>query len=215
MSWDHTATITSSETWPFPSPPPRDYLVHVEGVGGGGGGGNGSVGSYWVQEVGQYEPYWEYDPQLGFDVLKYRYVVLVPAHYEYYNTSGGGGEAGAPGSADITLPNQSDIPVTIGSGGTSNTAGGATSFGTLFSLVGGNQGGAASGNSNGSGGSGGPGNDGSAGNNSSPGIGGAGTNGYGAGANGGTGNNAGNTGQSGYLTISWNDAGYAYVMEGE
>ena len=208
---DRSVTFTGSGTWAWPERGVRENKVYVTGCGGGGSGGAGGTGSYWAPESGYQEMYWEYDPFLGFDVAKYRWVVTEPAHWVTWSNGGGGGEAGESKSSVLVLSNTSSIGVTISGG---------VSFGSLFSCVAGNNGGnGATGvdaTNFGAGGSGGPGADGGAGSRSAGGGGGSsGISGYGSGGSGGWNGGSPSAGQQGFITISWDDGSYCYVMEGE
>lgn len=179
----------------------------------------------WVPD--QYGMVWDYGSS------SYVWGVTTPAHYEnqwgivtpghydsqwqvvtpgwietiYYSNGGGGGEAGESKSATLVLSNTSSIGVTISGG---------VSFGSLFSCVAGNNGGNADSTNFGAGGSGGPGADGGTGSRSAGGGGGSsGISGYGSGGSGGWNGGSPSAGQQGFITISWDDGSYCYVMEGE
>lgn len=235
MSWDHSATFDSSGTWTFPQGGVRENKLFVTGCGKGGNGGNHYQGSYpvydWVTvwhpaEYG-YVQVWVPD-QWGFDSQTMTYTIIVPGHYEsqygvvrdayttteyqyirtnYYTNGGGGGEAGEYKEQTITIGDTSPISVTISA---------SVSFGSYLSCSGGANGGnAGDGTNYGAGGSGGQGADGSSGSRSAGGQGGSsGISGYGSGGTGGF-NGSPSVGQGGFVTVSWNDGSYAYVMEGE
>lgn len=199
---DHTETISASGTWTFPSPPPRYNTIHVEAIGPGGDGGNEYKGTNKIYHDALYGNVW--NPETS----TWEWKIIEPAWIEYvpYCNNGGGGEQGESKMEDFVLANNNSITVTI----TSAT----TSFGSLLSCAAGNDGGNATSSANGSGGTGGPGVDGTAGG-SSGGIGGGTTGAYGTGGTGGDDDSVATAGITGAVVISWDDACYCYIAEGE
>ena len=201
MSWDHTVTFSSSGTWTFPSRGVRESKLFVAGCGKGGNGGNHYQETYpiynWVDR-------WVYPPDGGHPHIETTFELV---GWGSYTNGGGGGEAGEYKEQTITISDTSPITVTISS---------SVYFGVSFSCAGGANGGNAGNYTNyGVGGSGGPGADGASGSRSSGGQGGySGVSGYGSGGTGGF-NGGPGSGQGGFISVSWNDGGYAYVMEGE